>query len=80
MGIITEYGAQFSENPMTIDDETKQKIALWDNACYVNEILDYCIIKDSFITKNGNNIVFNGECQREIGKLQEIYVKNDDKE
>lgn len=80
VGIITEYGAQFSENPMTIDDETKQKIALWDNACYVNEILDYCIIEDSLITKNGNNIVFNGECQREIGKLQEIYVKNDDKE
>jgi len=79
VGIITEYSAQFSENPDATDDETKDKIALWDSACYVNEILDYCIVKDSFVTKNGNNIVFNGECQREIGKLQEIYVKNDDK-
>ncbi len=79
VGIITEYGAQFCENPMAVDDETKQKIALWDSACYVNEILDYCIVKDLFVTKNGNNFVFNGECQREIGKLQEIYVKNDDK-
>ncbi len=79
LGIITEYGEVFSEIPQELDAETKQKIALWDNACYVNEILDYCIIKDSFITKNGNNIIFNGECQREIGKLQEIYVKNDDK-
>lgn len=79
VGIITEYGAEFSEAPMNLDDETKSKIALWDNACYVNEILDYCIIKDSFVTKNGNSFVFNGECQREIGKLQEIYVKNDDK-
>ena len=79
LGIITEYGAVFSEFQQELDAETKQKIALWDNACYVNEILDYCIIKDSFVTENGNNIIFNGDCQQEIGKLQEIYVKNDDK-
>ena len=80
LGIITEYGADFSQDAQVLDDETKEKIALWDNACYVNEILDYCIIQNSYVTKNGNNIVFYGECQREIGKLQEIYVKNDDKE
>ena len=79
LGIITEYGADFSDNANETDQEIKEKLALFDNACYVNEMLDFCIIKDSRVTLNENSVTFYGDCEREIGKLQEIYVKNDDK-
>ena len=79
LGIITEYGADFSDNANETDQEIKEKLALFDNACYVNEMLDFCIIKDSCVTLNENTVTFYGDCEREIGKLQEIYVKNDDK-
>lgn len=80
LGIITEYSAEFSDEAIKLNDETKDKLALWDSACYVNKLLDYCIIKDSHITKNGRSFTFYGECEREIGELQEIYVKNGDNE
>ena len=79
LGIITEYGADFSNDINEMNSNTKEKLALFDNACYVNEMLDFCIIKDSRVTLNENTVTFYGDCEREIGKLQEIYVKNDDK-
>lgn len=79
LGIITEYGADFSDDTNETDKKTKEKLALFENACYVNEMLDFCIIKDSCVTLNENTVTFYGNCEREIGKLQEIYVKNDDK-
>lgn len=79
LGIITEYGADFSDDTNETDQKTKEKLALFESACYVNEMLDFCIIKDSCVTLNENTVTFYGNCEREIGKLQEIYVKNDDK-
>ncbi len=75
LGIITEYSAEFSQEPVSTGNDIKEKIMLLNNACYVKEILDYCIIKESHIIKNDNNIIFYGDCEQEIGKLQEIYVK-----
>ncbi len=80
LGIITEYGAEFSGETIITDNATKEKLALFHNACYVNEILDFCIIKDSYVTIDENTVTFYGECEQEIGKLQEIYVKNGDNE
>lgn len=79
VGIITEYGAEFSDEPVTVNDETKSMLALWENAYYVKELLDYSVIKQSSVTVNETESTteysFYGECEQEIGVLQEIYVK-----
>ena len=85
LGIITEYSAEFSEEIMSTDEVTRDMLALWDNACYVKELLDYNEIRSSSVTKkstqSGNEFSFYGECEQEIGVLQEIYVeKNGDNE
>ena len=83
LGIITEYSSEFSEETMPTDEVTRDMLALWDNACYVKELLEYSVIKDSSVTMkttpSGNEFSFYGECEQEIGVLQEIYIeKNDD--
>ncbi len=83
LGIITEYGAEFSSEPMAIDEETADMLALWGSAYYVKELLDYSEVRKSNVTKektkSGTEFVFYGECEQEIGVLKEIYVeKNDD--
>ena len=75
----TEQEQEVVDDTNETDKNTKEKLALFENACYVNEMLDFCIIKDSCVTLNENTVTFYGNCEREIGKLQEIYVKNDDK-
>jgi similar to stage IV sporulation protein len=78
VGIITEYNAQFSNEKIEIDNETKDMLALWDNAFYVKDLLDFSIVKASSITKNetksGNEFTFTADCEQQIGILQEIYV------
>lgn len=85
VGIITQYSAEFSKDPLQADERTRDILALWDNACYINELLDFNDITKSSVTlkktKNGNCFAFWGECEQEIGVLQEIYIeKNGDNE
>ncbi len=85
VGIITQYSADFSEEPIQMDEKTKDMLALWENACYVKRLLKFNVIKNSKVTrrntKNGNQFAFYGECEQEIGVLQEIYIeKNGDNE
>ncbi len=81
LGIITEYGAEFSGDKMSINDETKDMLALWDNAFYVKELLDFSVVKESHIimknAETGNEFVFSADCEQKIGILQEIYVKKE---
>lgn len=82
LGIITEYNAKFSNDNLTVNNETRDMLALWDNAFYVKELLDFSIVKTSSLTvnktKSGNEFVFDAQCEQEIGVLQEIYVKKGD--
>ena len=82
MGIITEYNAEFSSENINVNEEIKDKLALWDNAFYVKELLDFSVVKNSSIhiqkSKSGNDFVFSADCEQEIGVLQEIYVKKGD--
>lgn len=81
LGIITEYNADFSNEKIIMNNEKKNMLALWDNAFYVKELLDFSIIKSSNVKResNGtdNKFVFSAECEQEIGALQEIYVKKE---
>jgi similar to stage IV sporulation protein len=81
LGIITEYNAEFSSDKITLNKETRDKLALWDNAFYVKELLDFSDVKNSSIvikkSESGNEFVFSADCEQEIGVLQEIYVKKD---
>lgn len=76
LGIITEYGASFSNEKSEISEQMKNKISLYTNALYVRELLDYCEIKSSQTVENGSEYDFCAECEQEIGILQEIYVEN----
>ena len=83
LGIITEYSAEFYESPIEINEKTKEMLALWNSACFVKELLDYSDVKKSSVIRkdvlSGTEFDFYGECEQEIGALQEIYVeKNDD--
>ncbi len=79
LGIITEYGAEFSDEPLQTDDETKEMLALWKSANYVKELLGFSDVRKSAVTRNvtqsGIQFVFQGDCVQEIGVLQEIYVE-----
>ncbi len=79
LGIITEYGAEFSTEKADISTDTAEKLALLHGAEYVKELLDYSIVKKSSVTKlsDDNTVKFQVycECEQEIGVLQEIYVE-----
>lgn len=80
LGIITEYSAEFSEDKIPLNNEINDMLALWNNAFYVKELLDFSIVKTSQISKyeteSGNEFVFSADCEQEIGTLQEIYVSD----
>ena len=80
LGIITEYSAEFSEDKIPLNNDMNDMLALWNNAFYVKELLDFSIVKTSLITKSetesGNEFVFSADCEQEIGTLQEIYVSD----
>lgn len=82
VGIITEYGAVYNEEKAELTEDLQNKIALFSNALYVREILDYCEIKTSYIipknTENTKEYEFYAECEQEIGVLQEIYIEKTD--
>ena len=82
VGIITEYGAVYNEDKTELTEDVQNKIALFTNALYVREILDYCEIESSYIvprnTDNGQEYEFYAECEQEIGTLQEIYIEKTD--
>lgn len=79
LGIITQYGAEFSAEQLVPNTAVQEKIALFSNAVYVRELLEYSDIKTSQIRKNeSENAIqyeFFAECEQEIGALQEIYVE-----
>ena len=81
LGIITEYSAEFSEDKIALNNEMNDMLALWNNAFYVKELLDFSIVKTSQISKSetesGNEFAFSADCEQEIGTLQEIYVKKE---
>ena len=83
VGIITEYGAVFCEDEIEKSDSLKQKIALYNNAEYMKNLMEYSEIQKStvkVIENNGENVYkLSVDCLQEIGELQEIYIeKNGD--
>lgn len=82
LGIITQYGASCSKENAELTDSTQEKIALFSNALYVRELLDYSEIKNSTLVRieyeNGAQYDFSAQCEQEIGTLQEIYVEKTD--
>lgn len=82
LGIITQYGAEFSDEKTVPDSTTQEKIALFSNAIYVRELLEYSEIRDSkvFKTENENGMQYeiSAQCEQEIGTLKEIYVEKTD--
>ena len=81
LGIITEYSAEFSEDKIPLNNEINDMLALWNNAFYVKELLDFSIVKTSSITRketqSGTEFIFIADCEQQIGTLQEIYVKKE---
>lgn len=78
LGIITEYGAEFSTEKAEISTETAEKLSLLQGAIYVNDLLDYCIISNFDVAKSEDEFQLYCECEQEIGVLQEIYVEKRD--
>ena len=83
LGIITEYGADYCEEKTEKSEILKQKIALYSNAEYMKNLMEYSEIQKSTLkeVKNNNETIYqlSAECVQEIGELQEIYIeKNDD--
>ncbi len=79
LGIITEYGCDFSKEKIDLDQEMQKKISLFNSALFTKELLEICEIKNSYIEEktenNEMNFTFYAECEQEIGVLQEIYVE-----
>ena len=82
VGIITQYGANISEEKATLDVSTEEKIALFSNALCVRELLEYSEIRNSKTvkqeTENTVQYEISAQCEQEIGILQEIYVEKTD--
>ncbi len=78
LGIITEYGMNFSTEKAPIDTETADMLSLLQGANYVKELLDFSVVKNSKVTKNDTDFQIYCECEQEIGILQEIYVEKRD--
>lgn len=79
LGIITEYGADFSNEEMIPEDALQDKLALFSNALYTKDLLEISHIENSSLSEKnsefGKNYEFYAECEQEIGTLQEIYVE-----
>ena len=79
LGIITEYGAEFSQKTIVPDDAMQNKLGLFSNALYVKNLLETSHIASSSLSEHsgefGINYEFYAECEQEIGTLQEIYVE-----
>lgn len=79
LGIITEYGAEFSDEQFTPEENLQNKLALLSNALYAKNLLETSHIAKSNLSEKtgefGNNYEFYAECEQEIGTLQEIYVE-----
>ncbi len=79
LGIITQYSARFNEEKATLGASVKEKLALYKNAVFVRETLDYCDIRTSSVrkteTENDVEITISAQCEQEIGTLNEIYVE-----
>ena len=82
VGIITQYGAQFCEERATVNKSTEEKLALFSNAIYVRELLEYSEIRNSKTlkteTEKNTQYEISAQCEQEIGVLQEIYVEKTD--
>lgn len=79
LGIITEYGAEFSDEPVTPEEDLQNKLALLSSALYAKKLLETSHIAKSSLSEKrgefGKNYEFYAECEQEIGTLQEIYVE-----
>ena len=82
LGIITEYGAVYSDEKTDMSESLKKKISLFSNACFVKGL-----VEDSEIRKIITEDVSDSQCiqyrvyvdcKKEIGVLQEIYVEKTD--
>ncbi len=82
VGIITQYGAEFGEEKATVNISTQERIALFSNAVYVRELLEYSEIRNSKTvkqeTENSVQCEISAQCEQEIGTLMEIYVEKTD--
>lgn len=79
LGIITEHGVKFSEEETRAPEETGDKLALFSEALYVKELLNFSELRKTEISskngEKGKEYEIYAECEKEIGTLQEIYVE-----
>jgi similar to stage IV sporulation protein len=79
LGIITQYGANISKEKAEVKASLQNKIALFSNAVFVREILNFSEVRTSGLEKseseNQVKYEFSAQCEQEIGTLQEIYVE-----
>ncbi len=79
LGIITEYSAKFNEEKTDLNNEIQEKLALYKNALFVRDTLNFSEIRNSSVTRIENEFgvsyTISAECEQEIGTLQEIYVE-----
>lgn len=82
LGIITEYGAEFSQERYVASDSLKNKVKLFQSACYMKNLTKYSEIEKSELeqvtTPDGTMYQCHATCKQEIGVLQEIYVEKSD--
>lgn len=79
LGIITQYGAEFSEEKLVPNETLQNKLALFSGAVYAKELLQRCEVRNTEIIEQigefGKKYEFCAECEQEIGTLKEIYVE-----
>lgn len=79
LGIITQHGIEFSDEAVSPNEKMQEKLALYEGAVYVKNLLEYSDVKSSKITLKEDNFgkkyEFSAECEQEIGSLQEIYLE-----
>ena len=82
LGIITEYGAVYSDEKAEMSTSMKNKLSLFSNACYVKSIMDKSEIQkvktEDVSTTDIIQYKVYANCKQEIGILQEIYVEKTD--
>jgi hypothetical protein len=82
LGIITEYGAVYSDEKAEMSASMKNKLSLFSNACYVKDMMDKSEIQkvktEDVSTTDSVQYRVYANCKQEIGVLQEIYVEKTD--
>lgn len=78
LGIIKEWGGKYSNTPIESDEELNDLVMMFRCGEYVKSLLeDSEVVKMTASKKKAQYdfIEFYAECEKEIGKMQEIYIE-----